>query len=73
MGMVDMVLTHAHNIATGGHFGVDKTMGKVRNVGWWSSRTEDVINWVQHCKECQRFKVRNDIATPPMHPITPNI
>lgn len=71
VGLVEVVLRHAHNAATGGHFGVEKTMGKVINIGWWSSRKEDVENWVKHCQECQKFKVRNDNATPPMQPITP--
>lgn len=70
VGLVGKVLTHAHNSAiSSGHFGVEKTMGKLRSVGWWSSRKDDVTNWVKHCQECQRFKVRNDIATSTMKPI----
>lgn len=68
---MEMVLFHTHNKATGGHFGLEKTLDKVKSIGWWSSREEDVQNWIQYCEECQRYKVRNDNTRPPMRPINP--
>lgn len=69
--LVEMVWLHTHNKATGEHFGVEKTMEKVKTAGWWPNRKDDVQNWVQCCSECQRFKVQNDNTRSPMRPITP--
>ncbi|KAI9326554.1 hypothetical protein BD770DRAFT_416946 [Pilaira anomala] len=35
-----------HDGPTGGHFGLEKTLGKARLVGWWPSMIEDSKNWI---------------------------
>ncbi|CEP12862.1 hypothetical protein, partial, partial [Parasitella parasitica] len=72
VGLIEQVLFHVHSKDTGGHFGVDKTLSKVKEIGWWPNMREDVELWVKSCEGCQKFKVRSDIKRPPMKPITPN-
>lgn len=69
--LVQTVLAKAHDDITGGHFGEDKTMGKVKQMGWWATRKEDVTNWVRHCQACQIYKVRNNSQVAPMKQILP--
>ncbi|CEP12915.1 hypothetical protein [Parasitella parasitica] len=71
LALIEKVLIHAHNQATGGHFGVQKTMEKVKSIGWWGSLTNDVTQCVKYCTGCQVYKVRNDNLKPPLKPITP--
>ncbi|KAG0926528.1 hypothetical protein G6F25_013155 [Rhizopus arrhizus] len=42
VGLIEQVLVHVHSKNTGGHFGVDKTLYKVKDIGWWSNMHEDV-------------------------------
>ncbi|KAG1032135.1 hypothetical protein G6F25_011541 [Rhizopus arrhizus] len=71
VGLIEQVLNHVHSKNTAGHFGVDKTLAKAKEIGWWPNRGADIANWVQTCDGCQRYKVRNDSTRPPMRPITP--
>ncbi|OBZ80711.1 hypothetical protein A0J61_11240 [Choanephora cucurbitarum] len=57
--LVKAVLTKAHEDITGGNIGEEKTLKKVKQMGWWTTRKEDVTNWVRHCQACQVYKVRN--------------
>ncbi|KAG1268979.1 hypothetical protein G6F57_013298 [Rhizopus arrhizus] len=70
--MVKSLLRSVHNLPTGGHYGVDKTLAKVRLLGWWPTMIDDVKQWIRTCDECQRYKIRNDSAVPPMKPIIPS-
>lgn len=67
--MVESVLKSSHDLPTGGHFGVDKTLSKVRLLGWWIGIIEDIKNWVFHCHVCQKYKIRTDSTFAPMKPI----
>ncbi|CEP15415.1 hypothetical protein [Parasitella parasitica] len=57
LALIKKVIHYAHNQATGGHFGVDKTIKKVKRMRWWDSITEDVTNWLRCCAGCQTYKV----------------
>ncbi|KAG1455334.1 hypothetical protein G6F56_007092 [Rhizopus delemar] len=71
VGLSEQVLFHVHSKETGGHFGIDKTLGKAKGVVWLQNMCEDVELWVKSCEGCQRFMVRSDNKRPPMKPITP--
>ncbi|KAG1461513.1 hypothetical protein G6F56_005713 [Rhizopus delemar] len=73
VGLIEQVLFHVHSKDTAGHFGVDKTYTKARDIGWWPNMGADVANWVQTCEGCQWYKLRNDSTRPPMKPITPKV
>lgn len=42
--MVEAVFRSVHNLPTGGHFGMDKTIAKLRLLGWWPNMVEDTRN-----------------------------
>ena len=46
------ILKEAHDSPSGGHFGVNKTLQKVRKRFYWVSSKRDVENWCASCKEC---------------------
>lgn len=71
IGFVKKILEYAHNNATSGHFGIEKTLDRITQIGWWPTRKQDVQNWIKGCENCQRYKIRNDTGIPPMQLITP--
>ncbi|KAJ8881699.1 hypothetical protein PR048_018185 [Dryococelus australis] len=52
-----------HNSFLGGHLGQDKTISQIRLIFHLPGMTQDVINWVGSCEECQKAKTRNMNAT----------
>lgn len=46
------VLQQLHDGASGGHFGVHKTLEKVRERFYWPNLKEDVKNWCRNCTVC---------------------
>ncbi|KAG1031847.1 hypothetical protein G6F57_011679 [Rhizopus arrhizus] len=69
--IVPWILKKCHDDPISGHFGVARTLDKVKEVGWWFQMKQDVETWVKHCEACQRRKIRTDSTTPGMKPITP--
>ncbi|KAJ8951356.1 hypothetical protein NQ318_009292 [Aromia moschata] len=49
---VPEVLEEVHNGSTGGHLGVTKTLGKVRERFYWVNCTTDVKEWCKKCVVC---------------------
>ncbi|KAJ8948273.1 hypothetical protein NQ318_020758 [Aromia moschata] len=49
---VPEVLEEIHNRSTGGHPGVTKTLGKVRERFYWVNCTTDVKDWCKKCVVC---------------------
>ncbi|OBZ81002.1 Transposon Ty3-I Gag-Pol polyprotein, partial [Choanephora cucurbitarum] len=70
--LVSTVLKQAHDGPVGGHFGVDKTLDKTKQIGWWSSQIQDVKTWVQHCEGCQSKKIRTESTAAPLKLICPS-
>jgi len=52
---VEDVLKEVHNSPSGGHFGVMKTLGRIRERFFWDRLRQDVERW---CKECQACGAR---------------
>lgn len=71
--MIQKVIRRYHDELTGGHFGVDKTTSKIKEITWWPTLKEDVREYVKHYDKCQRYKVRNGNTTAPMKPILQGI
>ncbi|MGX9244301.1 integrase zinc binding domain-containing protein, partial [Pantoea dispersa] len=46
------VLQHLHDGTSGGHFGVKKTLEKVRERFYWVNCKEDVKEWCRKCNLC---------------------
>jgi len=49
---INQILVAAHDSPSGGHFGINKTMDKVRKRFYWTSCKQDVENWCRTCKIC---------------------
>lgn len=50
------VLRELHNGATGGHFGLMKTLQKVRERFYWDKIRNDVEQWCKSCNQCAARK-----------------
>lgn len=70
--LVPSVLRLIHDGPTGGHFGVEKSLGKARLVGWWPAMIEDIKNWISACEKCQIHKTDTKNTTPPLKSIMPS-
>ncbi|KAK2577752.1 hypothetical protein KPH14_011855, partial [Odynerus spinipes] len=53
---VEEILKECHDSPTGGHFGVKKTLAKVRQRFFWLSNRTDVEDWCRRCFRCSAKK-----------------
>ncbi|XP_070172331.1 protein NYNRIN-like [Polyergus mexicanus] len=49
---IRQILEEAHDSSSGGHFGVNKTLGKIRKRFYWGTCKQDVENWCRSCHVC---------------------
>jgi len=49
---VKEILEEAHDSSIGGHFGVNKTLEKIRKRFYWATCKQDVEDWCKSCKVC---------------------
>jgi transposase InsO family protein len=64
--LIKFVLTQLHNSVTGGHFGIKKTLSKVRERYSWFKQRQDVENWCRHCDICASKKRPNKKPRAPL-------
>ncbi|CAM6083743.1 unnamed protein product [Calypogeia fissa] len=61
-----------HDGEAGGHYGVDNTVRKILDVGyWWPTLYKDVFTFVRGCDPCQRAGRPHKTQMHPLHPILP--
>ena len=65
-GLKSKILKYCHDEKTGGHFGVQKTLAKVRNGYYWAGLQRDVRNWVKSCETCCKIKPPQRTKRSPM-------
>ena len=58
----ETVLQHCHDFIVGGHFGMRKTLGKVRQKYYWAGLYTYVEQHVRSCDICSRGKQAHEIA-----------
>lgn len=46
------ILKEAHDSPSGGHFGVNKTLEKIRKRFYWATCKQDVEDWCKSCQAC---------------------
>ena len=51
-----LLLAEAHDSRMGGHFGIEKTLEKVKRYWTWPGLPHDVALYVQSCVSCQKTK-----------------
>ena len=55
--LVPKVLSQLHNTTTGGHLGVQKLQGKVKDRFYWLGWAADVKQWCRECRDCGSRKM----------------
>ena len=63
------ILQQAHDAATSGHFGVAKTMAKLRTRFYWPLMKKDVQEYIRTCATCQQVKTPGGKPVAPLVPI----
>lgn len=53
------ILEEYHNSPLAGHYGVDKTLHRIRSRYYWPCMTKTITDHVSKCIKCQRYKVKN--------------
>ncbi|GBG69377.1 hypothetical protein CBR_g4070 [Chara braunii] len=53
------LLGEFHDAPTTGHFGVNRTIGRLRERFWWPSLFDDVTHYYESCEVCRRRKSHN--------------
>lgn len=66
--LVPKVLAMLHNVVTGGHLGVQKLQGKVKDRFYWPGWFADVRRWCSECSECGSRKLPVRTPQAPMCP-----
>ena len=56
LAMRKEIFHHLHSDRIGGHFGVRRTLCKLRTMFYWPGYKRDVVKWCQRCKICESFK-----------------
>nr|GEZ11630.1 retrotransposon-related protein [Tanacetum cinerariifolium] len=54
--LLPTILDLGHSSPEGGHFGLHKTLAKIRTNFWWVGLKSLVKKYLQECQICQRFK-----------------
>jgi len=49
---IKQILEEAHDSPSGGHFGINKTLEKIRKRFYWATCKQDVEEWCKSCKIC---------------------
>lgn len=59
LGSMRKAIFHQHHDhLTGGHFGAQRTVAKMRQNYWWDGMNRDVVKWVSECITCLATKAR---------------
>ena len=64
-----LLLSEAHDTIFGGHFGIEKTLEKLKRYWFWPGMTKNVEEYVKTCSICQLNKHSTQRATGLLHPI----
>ena len=62
----EVVLSQLHEGAIGGHFGVDKTLARLRERFYWPGQFNDVRDWCGNCSTCAARKAPTPTARAPL-------
>jgi hypothetical protein len=55
--MVNSVLEAFHDHPMSGHFGVQRTLYKIRSRFWWPNMRKSVEHYISSCKQCMKFNI----------------
>ena len=64
------ILNHCHALACGGHFGGNRTVARVLQLGfYWPTLFKDAHHFVSTRDKCQRMGSISKLDKPPLHHI----
>ncbi|CAF1521262.1 unnamed protein product [Rotaria sp. Silwood1] len=70
--MINKLLVSYHdNPLIGGHFGVRRTLDKIRQPYWWPDMKTSIINYIKSCVVCQAYNSGRQKNPGFLQPITP--
>ena len=52
----DDALKECHDVPTASHMGIAKTINRIRDLYYWPSIKNDVVNFIRRCKTCAQVK-----------------
>lgn len=64
--LVSGVLAQLHNSVTGGHLGIQKLQGKVKDRFYWPGWFRDVKKWCRECVDCASRKTQGKVPCAPL-------
>uniref|UniRef100_A0A8C5FYF3 Gypsy retrotransposon integrase-like protein 1 n=1 Tax=Gouania willdenowi TaxID=441366 RepID=A0A8C5FYF3_GOUWI len=67
--LVPEVLKQLHNTPTGGHLGIQKLQGKVKDHFFWLGWFEDVKQWRRQCADCASRKSQGPTPCAPLQSV----
>ena len=69
--MVKVLLNSYHDHPfIGGHFGVQRTLSKLKQKFWWPNMKQSVTEYIKSCIPCQAFNIDRQKRPGHLHPIT---
>ncbi|CAF1423056.1 unnamed protein product [Rotaria sordida] len=70
--MIKSLLYACHNDPmTGGHFSLDRTYHKIKNLYWWSKMKLSIFQHIKSCLACQQYNVGRQKRHGQLNPIPP--
>ena len=66
LAMKKEILHHLEGDRIGGHFGVRRTLCKLRTRFYWPGYKHDIVRWCQRCKVCESFKTGHNPKKAPL-------
>ena len=65
----NVVLAGVHEGSGGGHFGVDKSLRKLKEIFYWPGHYNNIHNWCSICSDCVARKTGGPQRKRPLQPI----
>ncbi|KAJ0744829.1 putative nucleotidyltransferase, Ribonuclease H [Helianthus annuus] len=67
--LISIILNECHSSPIGGHFGYQKTMGRVKQSFFWPGLRESIKKFVKECAVCQRCKTETMLPAGLLQPL----
>ena len=70
--MIESLLYACHNDPmTGGHFSLDRTYNKIKNLYWWPKMKLSIFKHIKSCLSCQQYNISRQKKHGQLRPISP--
>ena len=69
---VELTMKELHCKEAAGHFGIDKTIGKIKSRFFWINPSRDVKRFIRECFDCQKVKLPKVYCKPKLVLLAPS-